>query len=176
MLRMVKHVVIDLAFADATMRWMIDSLRVDGGPQGLRRTRQDKLDHTLLFALIVAPQGAGARDNPKEEHRPLSDGSHVRPEWHARLLLQLDDLTTLSCDGDGSSARGLLVPRRSGWSNSRRSIVGLVAPHGKQRAHQAPGQGHDLLAASPRDALGPLAEMGGAWIRRPPHAPRGLHE
>jgi len=39
--------------------------------------------------------GAGAREDPKEEQRPLENGSHVRPDISARLLLQLDDLTDL---------------------------------------------------------------------------------
>src|SRR5262249_46563482 len=45
-----------------------------------------------LFALSSGTTGAGAGEDPEEEQRPLEDGSHVRPNINARLLLQLDDL------------------------------------------------------------------------------------
>jgi hypothetical protein len=47
----------------------------------------------LLFALVyLARHVPSAREDPKEEQRPVEDGSQVRPDINARLLLQLDDL------------------------------------------------------------------------------------
>ena len=65
--------------------------------------------------------GTGAREDPKEEQRPLEDGSHVRPDISARLLLQLDDLSETYADAPAASTVSTassvvrLVRTRDGW-------------------------------------------------------------
>ncbi len=65
-------------------------------PLGVAGTPARRL--ILLFALLCGTQRAGAQRDPKEEQRSLWDGSHVRPNAHARLLLQLDNLSGYSAD------------------------------------------------------------------------------
>ena len=73
------------------------------------RRRSSEVTHTFIRA-HPGTSGAGARDEPKEEQGPLSDGSHVRPELHARLLLQLDDLTTYTGAATDRAPWPLVLP------------------------------------------------------------------
>jgi len=85
----------------------------------------------LLFALASGTARTGAPEDSMEEQRHLEDGSQVRPNVQARLLLQLDDLSGSLRD---ASLRGLAVVRRPHRAPSTvTNAIGLVVHRGRTR-------------------------------------------
>jgi len=86
-----------------------------------------EVTHPFIRALVWH-RGAGAREDPKEEQRPLEDGSHVRPDINARLLLQLDDLTGLHRGAGAGLGGRVRHGLRAPGSNASRLTVRDVLP------------------------------------------------
>ena len=72
-----------------------------------------EVTHPFIRALSWHVSVPAHGKDPKEEQRSLWDGSHVRPNAHARLLLQLDDLTGYT-DGAGGWLGDPSIARRVG--------------------------------------------------------------
>ena len=115
-----------------------------------------------------------------EEQRHLEDGSQVRPNVQARVLLQLGDPSgSLRDTGPG----GLTVVRRQDRgpvtpTNTIGLIVHLIAPHGEENAGQSSREGdHGYpVATTTRNRSRPGAYAGRPRVSRSHHAPCRLNE